>query len=90
MRVRTFIALFALTQGIISPRIARRTDRSVARVPPAYISISERLDDRLEIAQQFSNRCFTPYFWCYLPGTAPINTPCWCASPNGPVAGVVR
>ena len=47
------------------------------------------VEDRLEIAQQVSNRCLTPYFWCLLPGFAPIGTPCWCASPNGPVPGRV-
>lgn len=38
-------------------------------------------------AQQLSNRCLTPYFWCYIPQYGPAGTPCWCASPNGPVAG---
>jgi hypothetical protein len=46
--------------------------------------------DKFELAQQVSNRCATPYFYCILPGYAPIGTPCWCASPNGPVAGSVR
>lgn len=37
-----------------------------------------------------ANQCLTPYFWCYMPGYAPVGASCWCASPNGPVGGVVR
>jgi hypothetical protein len=32
-------------------------------------------------------RCFTPQGMCWLPGSAPPGTPCWCATPYGPVAG---
>jgi hypothetical protein len=39
---------------------------------------------------QYSNRCYTPNFWCYLSGNAPVGARCWCATPYGPVAGVVR
>jgi hypothetical protein len=35
------------------------------------------------------NRCFTPQFWCWLPGYAYLGTPCYCATPYGPVNGVV-
>lgn len=35
------------------------------------------------------NRCFTPQFWCWLPGYAYVRTPCYCATPYGPVAGMV-
>lgn len=44
----------------------------------------------VELAQQMSNRCFTPSFWCFLPGYAPIGAPCWCATPYGPVGGIVQ
>lgn len=37
-----------------------------------------------------SNRCFTPYFWCFIPHVVPVGTPCYCASPYGPVQGIVR
>ncbi len=37
-----------------------------------------------------SNVCRTPYGACYLQGSAPIGTPCWCGTPYGPVAGSVR
>jgi len=37
-----------------------------------------------------SNRCFTPQFWCWLPGFGPVGTPCFCNTPYGPVNGVVR
>lgn len=46
---------------------------------------------RIQLAQvQYDNKCFTPNFWCFLPQAYPINTPCWCATPYGPVQGVVR
>jgi hypothetical protein len=32
-------------------------------------------------------RCFTPQGMCWLPGSAPPGTPCWCATAYGPVAG---
>lgn len=37
-----------------------------------------------------SNRCFTPSFWCWLPSFAPIGLPCYCGTPSGPAAGIVR
>jgi hypothetical protein len=41
-------------------------------------------------AQQMSNRCVTPQFWCILPAAAPVGTPCYCSTPYGRVAGVIR
>ena len=32
--------------------------------------------------------CQTVYFWCTMGQAGPVNYPCWCASPNGPVSGV--
>ncbi len=37
-----------------------------------------------------SNICQTPYGACYLPGYAARGMQCWCASPQGPIGGVVR
>ena len=37
-----------------------------------------------------SNRCMTPNFYCFLSQYVPVGTPCWCATPYGPVGGVVR
>ena len=31
--------------------------------------------------------CFTPYFWCQLPGALPVGAPCYCNGPYGPVNG---
>ena len=45
---------------------------------------------RPTVPQQVSNVCVTPVVSCYLPGPAPIGTPCWCATPYGPVNGRVR
>jgi hypothetical protein len=88
MRIKIIVALIIISQGVLaSPSIPNHL--KLRKVPDAI-----RLEHRqvpFEIAQvPSSNRCFTPYFWCYLSGYAPINSPCWCGSPNGPVAGVVR
>lgn len=67
----------------VTPRNGQRT----------YIRPSlenERFGQRLEAAQQLSNRCATPAGSCVLDQSAPVGTPCWCATPNGPVSGVVR
>ena len=32
-------------------------------------------------------RCVTPAGFCFIQGMAPPGTPCWCASPYGPVQG---
>jgi hypothetical protein len=42
----------------------------------------------LQLAQA-SNVCRTPYGACILPGYAPVGSPCWCASQNGPIQGRV-
>jgi hypothetical protein len=31
--------------------------------------------------------CLTPYLWCWMPGPGPVNQPCACYTPNGPIAG---
>ena len=49
------------------------------------------LEDRTQLAQaQGSNRCVTPVVICVLPVLAPVGSACWCATPYGPVGGVVR
>jgi len=42
-----------------------------------------------EAQAPMSNRCFTPSFWCWLPGFAPIGMPCYCGTPYGPIQGRV-
>lgn len=91
MQTRIAIAILSITMGASfgsSPGPASNT------VTPRWqgneLSVATSADNYPKLAQAYDNRCFTPYFWCYLPGPAPINSPCWCASPNGPVAGVVR
>jgi hypothetical protein len=90
MRIKIIVALMIIGQGFVaSPSITNHVE--LRKAPDARIFLRERHQIPFEIAQvPTSNRCFTPYFWCYLPGYAPIDTPCWCASPNGPVGGVVR
>lgn len=85
MRIKIIAALIALTLGTISPHSASRGDHPVERVRQTKISIDERLNDRPEIAQYYSNRCFTPYFWCYLPGPAPVNLLAGALVPTGPL-----
>lgn len=94
MRVLRVLTVILLTCELSTPLISVTNNRLVEdKVTHAFrgvISVEDRLAGRLELAQAYSNRCFTPYFWCYLPQYAPINAPCWCATPNGPVNGVVR
>ena len=37
-----------------------------------------------------SNRCQTIITTCFIGQSAPVGAACWCASPNGPVAGRVQ
>jgi hypothetical protein len=39
---------------------------------------------------QYGSICQTQYGWCRLPGTAPLGSRCYCATPQGAVYGVVR
>jgi len=93
MRVMMMIAVVVLASGIATPhnRTANNlTNQTVIDdISRGYISHRGSLNDRFEVAQAVSNRCLTPYFWCLLPGYFPVNSPCWCATPNGPVPGVV-
>jgi hypothetical protein len=51
----------------------------------------KKFEDSTQTAQvPQSNRCVTPTFYCFLPRYAPVGVPCWCASPYGPVGGVVK
>lgn len=94
MRATTIIAIVILTLGSAASHGTRATipgskfpEHTLIQQTPA----ANRLGESFEIAQvPVSNRCFTPYFWCYLPGYAPIGSSCWCPSPNGPVGGVVQ
>lgn len=94
MRVTMTLAIVALTCGAATSRptnddrgLGRGLDRNKVR---SELNL-DSLGDTFVLAQApVSNRCFTPYFSCLLPGYAPLGTACWCATPNGPVAGVVR
>jgi hypothetical protein len=41
-------------------------------------------------AQPLGMVCQTPYGWCGMPGPAPVGSQCYCATPQGPIYGVVR
>jgi len=73
------------------------------RATPWYVTDSRNSRDELRLVSfsakpggegmplnQFSNTCFTPITYCYLPRPAPIGSPCWCATPSGPSGGYVR
>lgn len=34
-----------------------------------------------------SNVCVTPFVTCYLAQYGPAGSPCWCATPSGPIKG---
>ena len=90
MRRMIILAVAILISGYAIGKNSQHVDgitKRIARyIQPRHISSG----GSFELAQQVSNRCATPYFFCFLPGYAPIGTPCWCATPNGPVAGTVR
>jgi hypothetical protein len=94
MRISTIIVIGIL---ILGPVASHGTKTTIPSLKLREHTLSQQslstnpLRENFEIAQvPLSNRCYTPYFWCYLPGYAPINSACWCASPNGPIGGVVR
>jgi hypothetical protein len=94
MRIIRVIAIVMLTCGFVVPRDAMRNKDGMTRTGD-YISIRHfssgtSLGDSSELAQQFSSWCVTPRTSCQLPKPAPVGTDCWCATPNGPVAGKVQ
>lgn len=93
MRI-VLMAILILTYSAALPDIPPTNNpankRAVEHTTQDYIPRHGSLDERLEVAQAYSNRCFTAYLWCLLPGQFPVGSACWCASPNGPVPGVVR
>jgi hypothetical protein len=96
MRITTLIAVVVMTCASANPhspipdnRVNRVAGRTLEHSCVRHISHRDSLDDGLEFAQALSNRCLTPYFWCFIPQYVPVGTPCWCATPNGPVGGVV-
>jgi hypothetical protein len=99
MRITTVITIaaltvVALTYGSAAANSSRPSDVAIGVKTElsvnASISTANSAADRIELAQYYSNRCFTPYFWCLLPGPVPVGAACWCATPNGPIGGVVR
>jgi hypothetical protein len=88
MRIKAAIVFILLSGSFVSHSSTVRQG-SGSLMEPRAGQVSS-VEDGIGNPIQLSNRCFTPTFWCYLPGNAPINARCWCATPNGPVAGVVR
>ena len=95
MRIAIAIAIVVLAGGSAAPHGSMLGTGAVRwRAEQAFISdISDgnRPGGHIQLAQQpYSNRCVTPYFTCVLPQPVPVGAACWCATPYGPVAGVVR
>jgi hypothetical protein len=88
MRFSRIIASLILVSTFVAPDSLpinpRRGHASMRKLSLPLNSL-----ENAEFAQQTSNRCLTPYFWCFLPGYGPVGAPCWCATPNGPVGGHV-
>jgi hypothetical protein len=93
MRTVTTIAIFLLTSALASPRTTvpeGRTSWRASQSTQFRIGRFEVHDDPLLLAQAVSNRCVTPAVACLLAQTVPVGTPCWCATSNGPVSGIIR
>ena len=86
MRIFTISAI-VLTLSSVTPYSSTQYSDVVEH---GNLSASSQIGPGLMEFIQVSNRCFTPQFWCYLPGNAPVGARCWCATPYGPVEGVVR
>jgi len=93
MQITRAIAALVITTGLMHLGSTPRTQELKHLVGNTTIRNSIEHGGNpsaLDLAQGMSNRCLTPYFWCFLPQSVPVNTPCWCANPNGPVGGFVR
>jgi hypothetical protein len=98
-RTTTIIAIVMLISGLATPhsmslkvpnkKLPERTfNQHASPTDPLGERFIDPVSHTFEVAQgPVSNRCFTPYFWCFLPGYAPVGAPCWCPTPNGPVGG---
>lgn len=92
MMIRIMLALIVMSSGSALPHSTapEPSNHRLHKLGAQPWKSQDFLQDRIETAQMVSNRCVTPYFWCLLPQFVPVGTTCWCATPNGPVVGVVR
>jgi len=93
MKTMKIMLTIMFTCGLAAPHRTMGAPVTPGTVQRPYIRPSlgnHSLSQRLEAAQQLSNRCVTSSGSCALDQSAPVGTPCWCATPNGPVSGVVR
>lgn len=94
MRLIGVITIVILTCGFLVPPDAIRNKDAITNtaeyIPTRHISSGNSFGGSSELAQQLSNLCVTPRTSCQLPKPAPVGLDCWCATPNGPVAGKVR
>ena len=89
--IGVIIALVLLVSGYVMGHSVTRHD-GVREWVARPIAVRNEKGDNKQFAQapSRSNRCVTPTFSCFLAQAVPVGTPCWCATPYGPVGGVVR
>lgn len=94
MRMIRAIAIVLLTCGFIVPHDAMPNKDAITStaeyIPTRGISSGNNPRGSSELAQQLSTLCVTPRTSCQLKKPAPVGSDCWCATPNGPVAGKVE
>jgi len=93
MQITRTIATLVIMAGIMHFGSTSRTQDLKHLVGSTTVRNSSERGGQLgtfQLSQEMSNRCVTPYSWCSLPQSVPVNTPCWCATPNGPVGGFVK
>ena len=94
MRVALVSALIVMVSGLTASRSTKPDNDLISlrdlHAPMQYRQSNDAIGARIQLAQQYDNRCFTPSFWCYLPQNYPVNIACWCATPYGPVQGIVK
>jgi len=93
MRTITMIAILVLTSAFASPRNTLPQSRaSLHASQSGHVRVGrfEVRDRPVLLAQAVSNRCVTPSVTCLLAQAVAVGTPCWCATTEGPVNGVVR
>jgi hypothetical protein len=90
--IGVIVVIVLLASGYDRGRPVTRHDGSKEGVAGSIPAINAKSfgDGTLFAQAPPSNRCVTPTFYCYLQQYVPVGTACWCATPYGPVAGVVR
>lgn len=90
MRVMVIVAML-FTCSLAMPSRRYPASPATERAPRLAALHNFADADNPSVAQAaVSNQCVTPHLTCSLPQSVPVGTPCWCATPNGPVTGTVQ